>query len=652
MGAPELFVFAGKVYIRGEIHHAAPVGERSLLFSLCALATVFLLGNELFLPTVRKLMSRSGVAKIQKPPKKKVEESKGEEVKETLSDKLKLLSASMSIQRATHVSDSTGSLTSRYENVFQIINKLLGSKSLEFKYQMVKHLKELKNILEFVKDKWTTATLVEIAKIRFCSISLGIVAQRDPLSDATGELDMFQLHQALVQLYDTLCEYVIVPNLKEEISTVSCMYDDVKIPCERMIQALDSFKNTTIQVHEIVSISEMLRRFTGSHIQDLQATMRSIIEVSDDLRSCKSILKILASIDEVSRLVEGFKLSKFVLTLKLHCLTLWPQVISGSNNSLISNELLKMHILVRQEQSYRKRIVSSIGDVALWKHFVNACDDISILAFSATDEMGFGNNFGSLLKSMIEIVGFFTSRNSSVVHTDDHQSFDNLIMEARLNYRKSIITSQSSVTLLRNGSGDVAIRIHALISKAVEKVVPGSLCSISIGTSNGVIVACGNHTDSDVLAAFVIGKDDCKILIFVANDMSITSQTTIFESISKLELDQEVNVSPPTPSTEFQDILQVFSLMTCIVAVSLPGHFCSSLSVAVENDSVATCVRNALNKDASWLLDSLSLRKETKICSFVKSTHALVAFLLPDLVIVMTDSESILKTYADKIANL
>jgi hypothetical protein len=254
---------------------------------------------------------------------------------------------------------------------------------------------------------------------------------------------------------------------------------------------------------------------------------------------------------------------------------------------------------------------------AAWRHLVNAAEELQALVVApqrkqqqllrgrrralarAAAADAVARRLFSTLRALKE------RRATLALRRDEQLSFDNLIMETHLGYRKRALADPASLKLLRAllaaaapaeaAKGGPALlergarALHRRVRHAVEQVLPGALVGLSIGASaGGSVVASLAHAgqDDDVVVCFVVGTADrpCTQLTFVRATVAPQAQAALFEILHALTLggllEKPAEPAPHAPHAA-ADLARLQAVDAMIEQVGLGG--------AKENDLFALC---------------------------------------------------------------
>jgi len=647
-------------------------------------------------PRIEKLRKGKGVVKIVEREEDDIQiasEGKGHEERldfknAALAGKLKSLSASMSMERAVSGTGKTGgqvnvsTILKACQNTVVLLKGLVGNESFRYSYQVVQRLKDLlEKVQTALELQGKNLTRNWICDIRDCEDRIISAVSKRNLSQPSVYKGLFALHCSMLTIYELTLENVVVPSICQEIETglsLGGVDDDVT----RELRNILTVEPSKLP-HHLVSASLLLNNLDPNNdsVPVLKSHIEELTVITDELLSSRTLLKVFNSVDEMSRLVEGKVFNSLVFALEKSCLELGAPKVPGKNSYPDADTLgllLRLQVLLRKEQQERMEgsIQPSIHDVALWKHLVNACNEISSLCCSNSN----GLESRTFFSEMVALVTYISSRCSARLGTipldsSERMSFANLIMEPELVYRKTQLTDLRSVTLLRrvkpapfdDESVQIVRAVHAYLCKIVETIIPGSTTGLSIGSSTGddVTVSFGVPDENDVIVCFIIGTTDksCKQLTFVSKSCPQSTQNALHEALGGLSFGDCLIRSTfqggprhaETSKNSFDTVLDMLDRFNAYSMTELPTR----LGVRLQSQENVSLIDERLGLDedesrtSSMIITPLMLQQENKFRFFpckVSPSKALVAMLLDDIVVVGAKSLSQAQDMAQRIS--
>ncbi len=373
----------------------------------------------------------------------------------------------------------------------------------------------------------------------------------------------------------------------------------------------------------------------------LQAAVSELSDTADRLVATRSVLHIAVAVREAAALMEGHVLAEEGRALRRAVAQLIPDadaaaspgasslpgspasriargsataagVVSATSTTCEAEEgravkaALMVRLLVRREQ-LRLAGAHVAGEEhddapgtraldAAWRHLVNAAEELQalVVAPQRKQQQRFRRRAlaraaaaGAIARRLFSTLRALKERRATLaLRRDEQLSFDNLIMETHLGYRKRALADTASLKLLRallaaaspaeaNKGGPALLErgaraLHRRVRHAVEQVLPGALVGLSIGASaGGSVVASLAHAgqDDDVVVCFVVGTGDrpCTQLTFVRATIAPQAQAALFDVLQALTLGGLLDVpAAPAPAPAAADLVRLQTVDTII----------------------------------------------------------------------------------------
>lgn len=659
---------------------------------------------------------QSGETLDGKGAPKKILEGKGEEERVQLASQLKSLSAVMSAGRASNQDESTSpatsgsssgsahapSLSSQLHQALVAVKQLLEDEQVSHAYGMQQSLRSLdEKLTALEKSGSQRVTEKDLSFLREGGRKLAEEAEesnkRSPIPpSAYGRL--FGLHRKLLSTHESGLERVVVPRMAYELRAVVLQSPALVRKLGPAVENLVQLPASQM-IHEFINLSLALKEADESDPQVLAARsyLSHFASVADELLAAKVLLRVCISMAELDNLVEGHKLSKKVFAAHQAATRLWPE--SLVNTSELPSErtttdasgapvaaIVQLHLSVRREQYRRLRLPSaSIHDHAAWSHLVNACEELSSLAFSAPGELQFGNSATTFVSVLRDLVDDLSERASNwgqpALQDDTTFRFDNLIMEADLTYQKTELDeSRNTVKLLRRATKESRIvqAIHLHIARLVQDLIPGALVAVSVGSPTGKSVAATNSetvSEADVIVCFVLDNQSgpSQQLTFARTELPPRVQTMLFQALQHLELSDclvELDAVPQLSQEDRQflsmqaNVIDEINPLSNYAIITMPERFEQIVSEkTLTSEAARKLLSDKLTPDiaesAALLVDPLALRlkADDQFMRYFPATHKshspprmVVCALLPDVLTILAESTRTAESAARKLA--
>mmetsp|Transcript_10278 Transcript_10278/g.18111 ORF Transcript_10278/g.18111 Transcript_10278/m.18111 type:complete len:770 (+) Transcript_10278:31-2340(+) len=647
----------------------------------------------------------------------------GAKSKSALTSKLKSLKAAMSAERAGSSGDSKSSLgvlasgkasDSAPSSAPMVASNSTGLPALYQNLQgTVKYLKEETSIASCYKIQ---ETLSSIDMVLLPLVSSAGASQRDMdvemkaeerLRELGRELatvaavassrtdfpprvrdGLCALHENLLRIHELALENVHVPAIASQLQQALTEAARQAPEADDLEQALDIIQSVqeappAQMLHRLVSLSVLVNSIQedcGPSVEDARSSLERLAEIADHLVATKAILRVVRSLREISGVVEGYSLTNRLWATRLAATKLWPETMrcmhpgyDMSGVGLVSplKLLIEMHLLVRREQYFRGfRTKASIHDLALWKHLVNACDEVSSLAFSTPEEPQFSKFAVSFLEAINNLLSCLAGRRTRTL-TGECIAPGALMQRAEFSVAEvkfvnpetakviaALVSDESHIELIR------AVYLH--VSQAVEAVVPGA--SVGVMVSQGSTVrGCSDPDGDDVIMCL---SDALEAQLFVRKSLSEASYTALVEDMTNISLSgvlQQFADSTPTAQQQetiecFGNALEQLTRFSMHTVTELPG----STRRAIERKQYKGVhellqAQHSISKASlSEVVDSLSLREDPasrgaappSMTLASADPTAMVLVLLPDVIVVFAKARSLASNITSTLSNV